>query len=57
MKIKLEMEMEVDDYFMEENDITDKDLKEELTERLFDVCENWVINGDKPVLDFETEEE
>jgi len=32
--------------------ITNEILKEELEQMLFEVCEEWVIRGDRPALEF-----
>jgi len=57
MKIKLEMELELDDDTLIDikgrNLIPEDELKEELTERMFHACEDWVLRGQRPDLEFE----
>lgn len=35
------------------NDVTEKDVENELKQMLFDVCENWILRGQEPYLEFE----
>jgi len=54
VKIILEMELKKAD--LEElcdEKTTQKELKEELIDRLFDVCEDWVLRGQQPDFKFE----
>jgi len=46
MKIKLEMELEA-------TEVLTEDIKEELKQMLFEVCEDWVLKGQEPDLDFD----
>ena len=50
MKAKLEMELKE-----EEKIIEDKDIKEELKQMMFEVCEDWAVRGQEPELIFEEE--
>ena len=56
MKIILSMEMKKSDIkeieaTMDETFNKEK-IKEELKQMLFEVCEDWVIRGDEPALEF-----
>ena len=58
MKAKLEIELDEPtkeklDYLNNGKQPTKKDIKEELTQMLFEVCEDWVIRGQVPDLEFE----
>ena len=55
MKIKLELELDYDESTLKElkEKITEEDYKEELTQMLFEVCEEWVLRGQQPDLEFE----
>ena len=46
MIVKLEMELK-------ESDVLTSEIKEELTQMLFEVCEDWVLRGQSPDLSFE----
>ena len=54
MKVKLEMEIKKKDYddVGLENGPTLADVKEYLTDTLFEVCEDWVLHGKEPDLEF-----
>ena len=57
MKLKLEMELDEPtkeklDYLNDGKEPTEKEVKEELTQMLFEVCEDWVIRSQKPNLEF-----
>lgn len=53
MKVKLEMELTFDDdVLVELGKNTEEELKEELTQRLFEACEDWVLHGQEPDLEF-----
>jgi len=57
MKIKLELSL--DNGCLEllkerkGDKVTMEDMKEELTQMLFEVCEGWVLRQDEPNLEFE----
>jgi len=56
MKICLEIEIDENDYkdlFSYDN--YKEDVKKLLKHLLFEVCENWVLNGDEPILEFTSE--
>lgn len=56
MKIRLEMKLpnkDFEEYFKGERAEEYKDeMKEELKQRLFEVCEDWVLKGQEPDLEF-----
>ncbi len=51
MKIKLEFEFEEMGVELEKEP-TKKEMKETLTQSLFEICEDWVLNGQEPDLEF-----
>ena len=51
MKIKIELELQTLPKG-KEGSVSEKEIKENLTQNLFDVCEEWVLNGKKPNLEF-----
>ena len=60
MKVKLEMHIDNDclkllkgRYENSTRKVTIKDLKEELTQMLFEVCEDWVLHQQEPDLEFD----
>jgi uncharacterized protein (UPF0212 family) len=52
MKIILEMEIKEEDLKEWAKNISKKEVKEELTQMLFEVCEEWVLRGTIPDLEF-----
>jgi len=57
MKIKLEMEITKKD--MEDvkltDDVSKEEFLEELKQRMFEVCEDWVLRGQEPDMEVEDE--
>lgn len=58
--MKIVLSMELDEKELTENispkmEYTKEEIKEELTQMLFEVCEDWVIKGQVPDLEFEDE--
>lgn len=53
MKIKLEIEWIEADLGQDDKEHTQAEIKEELTQMLFEVCEEWVLRGQQPDLEFE----
>lgn len=51
MRIKLEFEFNIEDEHISENPTTEE-MKEELTQSLFEICEDWVLRGQTPELEF-----
>jgi hypothetical protein len=49
--MKAILSVEIDENELEEK-ITKEELKEELTQILFEVCEEWVLRGQEPDLEF-----
>ena len=54
MKVRLEVELspEQKEWREEDEKISDKDVKLELTQMLFEVCEDWVRHGQQPDLEY-----
>lgn len=51
MKIKLDLELNLTQ--AEELEISKENMKEELTQMFFEICEDWVLRGQKPNLEYE----
>lgn len=55
MKIILSMELKeegINEIEELKGKITEEEIKEELKQQLFEVCEDWVVRGQEPDLDF-----
>ena len=52
MKVRLEMSLSETDLEDVGENLSKKEIKEELTTLLFEVCEEWVIHGNAPDLEF-----
>ena len=53
MKIELRMELDKKEIERETGKkITKDEIEEELTQMLFEVCEEWVLRGQQPDLEF-----
>ena len=52
MKVILEVELDARNLVMEQ---TPEQLKEYLTQTLFEVCEDWVVTGKEPDLKYENQ--
>ena len=59
MKAKLEIEVDNEDilneWFDEYDKPTQEKIREYLTQNLFEICEDWVLSGGEPYIDFEEE--
>jgi len=53
MKVRLEMELKAKDVKEALSDkVTREQIKEYLTDSLIEVCEDWVLRGQQPDLEF-----
>ena len=53
MKVILKLELNLKEAREFKAELTEDELKDELIQMLFEVCEEWVLRGTQPDLDFE----
>ena len=59
MKAKLEIEVDnkdiLNEWFDDDEEVKKEKIREYLMQNLFEICEDWVLYGQEPHIDFEDE--